>query len=100
MTTYAATSAHNFPNPYPSSGRVLDVGLIAAKAVLALAMGHATGAAAMSESSGSALLGLVVNGVSYGDATPPPNTRLELPSRGTPCSTSRRRPATGSTAPV
>lgn len=69
-----------------TSAQAADVnilnGLIAAKAVLALATSYATGAAATSESSGSALLGLVVNGVSYGDATPPPNTRLELPGVG------------------
>ena len=57
-------------------------GLITAKAVLALATSYATGAAATSESNGSTLLGLVVNGVSYGDVTPPPNTRLDLPGVG------------------
>jgi len=57
-------------------------GLITAKAVVALATSYANGAAATSESNGSTLLGLVVGGVSYGDATPAPNTRLDLPGVG------------------
>jgi len=60
---------------------VLD-GLITAEAVLAVATSYANGAAAGSESNGSALVGLVVNGLSYGDATPGPNTRVDLPGVG------------------
>jgi hypothetical protein len=57
-------------------------GLITAKAVLALATSYANGTAAVSESDGSTLLGLVVNGVSYGDGAPAPNTRVDLPGVG------------------
>ena len=57
-------------------------GLITAKAVLALATSYADGATAQSESVGSVLQGLVVNGQSYGDIVPDPNTRLELPGVG------------------
>jgi len=61
--------------------QVLD-GLISADAVLAVATSYANGVAASSEASGSALVGLVVNGLSYGDVTPAPNTRLTLPGVG------------------
>ena len=61
--------------------RVLD-GLITADAVLAVATSYANGVAASSESDGSALVGLVVNGLSYGDVPPAPNTRLDLPGVG------------------
>ena len=61
--------------------RVLD-GLITADAVLAVATSYANGVVATSEASGSALVGLVVNGLSYGDAPPAPNTRLDLPGVG------------------
>src|SRR6266566_6255919 len=57
--------------------QVLD-GLISADAVLAVATSYANGVAAASEASGSALVGLVVNGLSYGDVTPAPNTRGTL----------------------
>ena len=57
-------------------------GLITAKAVVALAMSYANGTAATSESNGSDLLGLVVGGVTYGDATTAANTRLDLPVVG------------------
>src|SRR6266550_6129199 len=60
---------------------VLD-GLISADAVLAVATSYANGVTASSEASGSALVGLVVNGLSYGDAPPAPNTRLDLPGVG------------------
>jgi len=69
-----------------TSAEAMDVsilnGLITAKAVVALATSYANGVTATSESDGSTLLELVVNGVSYGDATPPPNTRLNLPGVG------------------
>src|SRR3989442_2056559 len=61
--------------------QVLD-GLITADAVLAVATSYANGVAASSESDGSALVGLVVNGLSYGDVPPAPNTRLYLPGVG------------------
>jgi len=61
--------------------RVLD-GLITADAVLAVATSYANGVVATSEASGSALVGLVVNGLSYGDAPPAPNTRLDLTGVG------------------
>jgi len=61
--------------------KVLD-GLITADAVLAVATSYANGVAASSEASGSELVGLVVNGLSYGDVTPAPNTRLTLPGVG------------------
>jgi hypothetical protein len=57
-------------------------GLIAAKAVLALATSYANGTTAASESNGSTLLDLVIAGVSYGDGAPAPNTRVELPGVG------------------
>src|SRR5439155_24446045 len=60
---------------------VLD-GLITADAVLAVATSYANGVVATREASGSALVGLVVNGLSYGDAPPAPNTRLDLPGVG------------------
>jgi hypothetical protein len=57
-------------------------GLIAAKAVAALATSYANGTTATSESNGSTLLNLVVAGVPYGDGAPAPNTRVELPGVG------------------
>src|SRR5213594_3519283 len=57
-------------------------GLITADAVLAVATSYANGVAASSDASGSELVGLVVNGLSYGDVTPAPNTRLTLPGVG------------------
>src|SRR6266566_6473255 len=61
--------------------RVLD-GLITADAVLAVATSYANGVAAASEASGSALVGLVVNDLTYGDVPPAPNTRVNLPGVG------------------
>ena len=60
---------------------ILD-GLITAQAVLAVATSYANGVAATSESDGSTLLGLVVNGVRYGDVSPAPNTQLTVPGVG------------------
>ncbi len=57
-------------------------GLITAKAVLALATSYANGTTAASESNGSALLDLVIAGVSYADGAPAPNTRVGLPGVG------------------
>jgi hypothetical protein len=57
-------------------------GLITAEAVLAVATSYATGVTATSESSGSALLGLIVNGVPYADGSPAPNTQVSLPGVG------------------
>jgi len=57
-------------------------GLIAAKAVLALATSYANGTTAASESNGSTLLNLVIAGVSYADGAPAPNTRVLLPGVG------------------
>jgi hypothetical protein len=57
-------------------------GLITAQTVLAVATSYANGAAATSESNGSTLLALVVNGASYGDLAPAPNTPLTLPGVG------------------
>lgn len=57
-------------------------GLIAAKAVLALATSYANGTTAASESDGSTLLTLVIAGVSYADGAPAPNTRVDLPGVG------------------
>lgn len=57
-------------------------GLIAAKAVLALATSYANGTTAASEADGSTVLNLVVAGVSYADGAPAPNTRVELPGVG------------------
>lgn len=57
-------------------------GLIAAKAVLALATSYANGTTAASESRGSTILNLVIGGVSYADGAPAPNTRIELPGVG------------------
>ncbi|HEV2672813.1 MAG TPA: choice-of-anchor P family protein [Gemmatimonadales bacterium] len=65
-----------------ATGVTILNGLITAKAVLALATSYANGTAAVSESNGSTLLGLVVNGVWYGDGAPAPNTRLDLPGVG------------------
>jgi hypothetical protein len=60
---------------------ILD-GLIAAKAVLALATSYANGTTAASEADGSTLLDLVIAGVSYADGAPAPNTRVELSGVG------------------
>lgn len=57
-------------------------GLIAAKAVLALATSYANGTSAASEADGSTLLNLVVAGVAYADGAPGPNTRVALPGVG------------------
>lgn len=57
-------------------------GLIAAKAVLALATSYANGTRAASESNGSTVLNLVIAGVSYADGAPAPNTRVALPRVG------------------
>jgi len=60
---------------------ILD-GLIAAKAVLALATSYANGTTAASEADGSTLLDLVIAGVPYADGAPTPNTRVELSGVG------------------
>jgi hypothetical protein len=57
-------------------------GLITAEQVVALAASSANGGTAASTTSGSTLLGLVVNGVNFGDVTPAPNTRIDLPGAG------------------
>ena len=57
-------------------------GLIRAKVVFALATSSTDGTTASSESDGSTLLGLEVNGVSYNDGAPAPNTRITLPGVG------------------
>jgi hypothetical protein len=57
-------------------------GLITAQAVLAVATSYANGVTATSESNGSALVGLVVNGVNYADSPPAPNTQVSLPGVG------------------
>ena len=57
-------------------------GLITAEAVLAVATSYANGITATSESNGSALVGLVINGVNYADAPPAPNTQVSLPGVG------------------
>lgn len=57
-------------------------GLIAAKAVLALATSYANGSSAASEADGSTLLNLVIAGVSYADGAPAANTRVDLPGVG------------------
>jgi hypothetical protein len=57
-------------------------GLITAKAVVSMASAAATRATAASNSAGSTLAGLMINGVSFGDVAPEPNTRIELPGVG------------------
>jgi len=57
-------------------------GLVSAKVAFALASSYANLSAATSESNGSTLLGLVVNGVAYGDGVPAPNTRITLQGVG------------------
>ena len=57
-------------------------GLITAEAVLAVATSYANGVTATSEANGSALVGLVVNGVSFGDVPPAANTQVTLPGVG------------------
>lgn len=57
-------------------------GLITAEQVLAIAASYANGQTAASDAQGSSLLGLVVNGVTLGDLTPAPNTRIDLPGVG------------------
>lgn len=57
-------------------------GLITARAVVAVVTSYANGGTAGSESNGSALVGLVVNGVAYANTAPAPNTRVSLPGVG------------------
>ena len=57
-------------------------GLITAKVVFALATSYTDGTTARSESDGSTLVGLMVNGISYDDGVPAPNTRITLPGVG------------------
>ena len=57
-------------------------GLITAQAVLAVATSYANGVGATSESQGSTLVGLVINGADYGDVAPAPNTQVDLPGVG------------------
>lgn len=57
-------------------------GLITAEAVLAVASSYANGVTATSEANGSALVGLVVNGMSFGDVPPAANTQVTLPGVG------------------
>jgi len=57
-------------------------GLITARAVVAVVTSYGNGVTATSESSGSALLGLVVNGVNYADGAPAANTFVSLPGVG------------------
>ena len=47
-----------------------------------MATSYANGVTATSESNGSALVGLVVSGVSYADAPPAANTQVSLPGVG------------------
>jgi hypothetical protein len=59
-------------------------GLITARQVLAVAASYGDQQSAASEAGGSMLLGVVVNGVPLAadDATPAPNTRMDLPGVG------------------
>lgn len=54
-------------------------GLVTARLVVAMASSTGNGSTATSNAEGSTLLGLTVNGVSYGDVTPAPNTRIDIP---------------------
>ena len=57
-------------------------GLIVAQQVVAVASSYVGGGTAASDAAGSSLLGLRVAGVSLGDVTPAPNTRMNLPGVG------------------
>jgi hypothetical protein len=57
-------------------------GLITARTAVAVATSYVNGGGAASEATGSTLLGLVVNGLSYGDVSPAANTRVDLPGVG------------------
>lgn len=58
-------------------------GLITAKLVVPISSSTADGATASSDSTGSALIGLVVNGVALGDGPFAPNTQINIPGVGT-----------------
>ena len=57
-------------------------GLITAKRVVAVSRSEGDGRTAHSSSVGSALIGLVIDGVSFGAVTPAENTRIDLPGIG------------------
>jgi len=57
-------------------------GLVTARLVVAMASSTANGATATSNAEGSTLVGLTVNGLSLGDVSPPPNTRIDIPGVG------------------
>jgi hypothetical protein len=57
-------------------------GLITARTAVAVTTSYVNGGGAASEATGSTLLGLVINGLSYGDVSPAANTRVDLPGVG------------------
>lgn len=62
----------------------LDIlnGLVSAKLVVAMASSTVNGSTASSNAEGSTLVGLTVNGISLGDITPAPNTKIDIPGVG------------------
>lgn len=58
-------------------------GLITARLVVPISSSTANGSTASSDSTGSALIGLAVNGVPLGDGPFAPNTRVDIPGIGT-----------------
>jgi hypothetical protein len=60
---------------------ILD-GVITARQVVGIAASYANQQSAASGADGSMLLGLALNGVPLGEATPAPNTRMDLPGVG------------------
>lgn len=58
-------------------------GLVTAKLVVAMSSSAGGGNSASSNAEGSTLVGLTINGVSYGDITPPPNTTIDVPGVAT-----------------
>lgn len=76
-TTTSATSLATVENI-----NILN-GLITAKLVVPISSSTGDGITATSNSAGSALVDLVVNGVPLGDVTPAPNTTIDIPGVGT-----------------
>ncbi len=84
VTTSGAIGASTASAQSRATVEAVDIvgGLVTAKLVVAMASSTANGATATSNAEGSTLVGLTVNGLSLGDVSPPPNTRIDIPGVG------------------
>jgi len=86
LTSMTSGMADIGDNSAQTTAEAADVsimnGVVRAKQVLAVASSWVTEQGASSSATGSQLAGLVVAGVSLGDVTPAPNTRMNLPGVG------------------